>query len=105
MAGAPDIAHMSGDGPWAGVSRVVPRSRPFVPDMEEGVFCFCGRYWCAERMEQTGGRMAPKGKRRSVMDALRDLLEKLNNLGPLLKPKTLQPIPLPVRNPDRRRRA
>jgi hypothetical protein len=48
--------------------------------------------------------MAPKGKRRSVMDALRDLLDKLNDLGPLLKPKNLQPIPLPVRNPDRRRR-
>jgi hypothetical protein len=48
--------------------------------------------------------MAPKGKRRSVMDALRDLLEKLNGLGPLLKPKILQPIPLPVRNPDHRRR-
>ena len=35
--------------------------------------------------------MAPKSKRRSVMDTLRDLLEKLNVLGPLLKPKTLQP--------------
>ncbi len=48
--------------------------------------------------------MAPKGKRRSVMDALRDLLEKLNELGPLLKPRELQPIP--VRNPEtvRRRR-
>ena len=48
--------------------------------------------------------MAPKAKRRSVMDALRDLLEKLEQLGPLLKPKELQPIP--VRNPDpiRRRR-
>jgi hypothetical protein len=48
--------------------------------------------------------MAPKGKRQSIMDQLRELLEKLNGLGPLLKPKTLQPIPLPVRNPDRRRR-
>ena len=48
--------------------------------------------------------MAPKGKRRSVMDTLRDLLEKLNELGPLLKPKALQPIPIPVRNSDRRRR-
>jgi len=38
------------------------------------------------------------------MDTLRDLLEKLNVLGPLLKPKTLQPIPIPVRDPDRRRR-
>jgi hypothetical protein len=46
--------------------------------------------------------MAPKSKRRSVMDALRDLLDKLNQLGPLLKPKTLQPQPIPVRNPDRR---
>ncbi len=48
--------------------------------------------------------MAPKGKRRSIMDALRDLLDKLEELGPLLKPRELQPIP--VRNPDpvRRRR-
>jgi hypothetical protein len=49
-------------------------------------------------------RMAPKNKRRSVMDALRDLLDKLNELGPLLKPRSLQPQPIPVRNPDRRRR-
>jgi hypothetical protein len=49
-------------------------------------------------------QMAPKNKRRSVMDALRDLLEKLNELGPLLKPRPLQPQPVPVRNPDRRRR-
>lgn len=48
--------------------------------------------------------MAPKGKRRSVMDTLRDLLDKLSDLGPLLKPKTLQPIPIPVRDSDRRRR-
>jgi len=48
--------------------------------------------------------MAPKSKRRSVMDALRDLLDKLNQLGPLLKPKTLQPELIPVRNPDRRYR-
>jgi hypothetical protein len=48
--------------------------------------------------------MAPKNKRRSVMDALRDLLEKLNELGPLLKPRALKPQPIPVRNPDRRRR-
>jgi hypothetical protein len=46
--------------------------------------------------------MAPKNKRRSVMDALRDLLEKLNDLGPLLKPRELQRVP--VRNPDPRRR-
>ena len=48
--------------------------------------------------------MAPKNKRRSVMDVLRELLDKLNELGPLLKPRELQPIP--VRNPDpiRRRR-
>jgi hypothetical protein len=48
--------------------------------------------------------MAPKSKRRSVMDALRDLLDKINQLGPLLKPKTLQPELIPVRNPDRRYR-
>jgi hypothetical protein len=48
--------------------------------------------------------MAPKGKRRSVMDTLRDLLEKLHELGPLLKPKSLQPIPIPVRDSDRHRR-
>jgi hypothetical protein len=48
--------------------------------------------------------MAPKSKRRSVMDVLRDLLEKLNELGPLLKPKSLQPIRIPVRDSDRRRR-
>jgi hypothetical protein len=48
--------------------------------------------------------MAPKAKRRSVMDTLRDLLEKLNELGPLLKPKPLQPVPIPVRDADRRRR-
>lgn len=48
--------------------------------------------------------MAPKSKRRSVIDALRDLLDKLNELGPLLKPRSLQPQPVPVRNPGRRRR-
>lgn len=48
--------------------------------------------------------MAPKQKRRSVMDTLRDLLDKLNQLGPLLKPRSLQPVPVPVRNPERRRR-
>jgi hypothetical protein len=46
--------------------------------------------------------MAPKGKRRSVIDALRELLEKLGDLGPLLKPRPLQPVP--VRNPETRRR-
>jgi hypothetical protein len=48
--------------------------------------------------------MAPKQKRRSVMDTLRDLLDKLNQLGPLLSPRVLQPVPIPVRNPERRRR-
>lgn len=48
--------------------------------------------------------MAPKGKRRSVMDALRELLEKLEQLGPLLKPKELQPIPVRHPDPTRRRR-
>jgi hypothetical protein len=49
--------------------------------------------------------MPPKQKRRSVMDMLRDLLvDKLNQLGPLLSPKTLQPVPIPVRDPERRRR-
>ena len=48
--------------------------------------------------------MAPKGKRRSVMDALRDLLDKLEELGPLLKPKELQPIPVRNHDPVRRRR-
>jgi len=48
--------------------------------------------------------MAPKQKRRSVMDTLRDLLDKLNQLGPLLSPRSLQPAPVPVRNPERRRR-
>jgi len=48
--------------------------------------------------------MAPKQKRRSVMDTLRDLLDKLNQLGPLLSPRSLQPVPIPVRNPGRRRR-
>ena len=48
--------------------------------------------------------MAPKGKRRSVMDALRELLEKLDQLGPLLKPKELQPIPVRHPEPVRRRR-
>ncbi len=48
--------------------------------------------------------MAPKQKRRSVMDTLRDLLDKLDQLGPLLSPKPLQPVPAPVRNPARRRR-
>jgi len=48
--------------------------------------------------------MAPKQKRRSVMDILRDLLDKLNQLGPLLSPRSLQPVPVPVRNPERRRR-
>jgi hypothetical protein len=91
---------MSGDGLQAGVSRVVPRSRPFVPDSEEGAFCFS----VLVSGSKAGGKMAPKAKRRSVMDALRDLLDKLNGLGPLLKPKTLQPIPLPVRDPNRRRR-
>jgi hypothetical protein len=48
--------------------------------------------------------MAPKQKRRSVMDTLRDLLDKLNQLGPLLSPKPLQPVPIPVRDQERRRR-
>lgn len=48
--------------------------------------------------------MAPKGKRRSVMDALRELLEKLDQLGPLLKPRDLQPIPVRQPDPARRRR-
>ena len=48
--------------------------------------------------------MAPKQKRRSVMDTLRDFLDKLNQLGPLLNPKPLQPVPIPVRDPERRRR-
>ena len=48
--------------------------------------------------------MAPKQKRRSVMDTLRDLLDKLDQLGPLLNPKPLQPVPIPVRNPERPRR-
>jgi len=48
--------------------------------------------------------MAPKQKRRSVMDTLRDLLDKLNQLGPLLNPKSLQPVPVPVRDPARPRR-
>jgi hypothetical protein len=48
--------------------------------------------------------MAPKQKRRSVMDTLRDWLDKLNQLGPLLSPKSLQPVPIPVRDPERRRR-
>jgi hypothetical protein len=48
--------------------------------------------------------MAPKQKRRSVMDTLRDLLDKLNQLGPLLSPKSLQPVPIPVRDQERRRR-
>ena len=48
--------------------------------------------------------MAPKSKRRSVMDRLRELLDKLNQLGPLLKPKTLQPELIPVRNRGRRTR-
>ena len=48
--------------------------------------------------------MAPKQKRRSVMDTLRDLLDKLNQLGPLLNPKSLQPVPIPVRSPERPRR-
>lgn len=48
--------------------------------------------------------MAPKQKRRSVMDTLRDLLDKLNQLGPLLNPRSLQPVPIPVRDPERRRR-
>jgi hypothetical protein len=43
--------------------------------------------------------MASKNKRRSVMDALRELLEKLGELGPLLKPRELQPVP--VRNGGR----
>ena len=47
--------------------------------------------------------MAAKNKHRSVMDALRDLLEKLHTLGPLLKPKEMQPVPIPVRSPNRRR--
>ena len=48
--------------------------------------------------------MAPKQKRRSVMDTLRDLLDKLDQLRPLLNPQSLQPVPIPVRNPERRRR-
>jgi len=48
--------------------------------------------------------MAPKQKRRSVMDTLRDLLDKLNQLGPLLRPQSLQPVPIPVRDQERRRR-
>ncbi len=49
--------------------------------------------------------MPPKQKRRSVMDTLRDLLvDKLNQLDQLLSPKTLQPVPIPVRDPERRRR-
>jgi hypothetical protein len=48
--------------------------------------------------------MAPKQKRRSVMDTLRDLLDKLNQLGPLLNPPAMQPVPIPVRNPERRPR-
>jgi hypothetical protein len=48
--------------------------------------------------------MAAKNKRRSVMDALREWLDKLNPLGPLLNPKPLQPVPIPVRDQDRRRR-
>jgi hypothetical protein len=43
--------------------------------------------------------MPAKNKRRSVMDALRELMDKLNEMGSLLKPKELQPVP--VRNPDR----
>ena len=46
--------------------------------------------------------MAPKNKRQSVMEALRELLDKLNELGSLLRPKELQPIP--VRHPDPARR-
>jgi hypothetical protein len=38
------------------------------------------------------------------MDALRELLEKLDALGPLLKPKELQPIPVRNSDPARRRR-
>ncbi len=48
--------------------------------------------------------MAPKNKRRSVMDALRELLDKLNELGSLLKPRELQPIPVRIPDPARRRR-
>ena len=48
--------------------------------------------------------MPAKNKRRSVMDTLRDLLDKLNQLGPLLSPKVLQPVPIPVRDQERRRR-
>jgi ribosomal protein L1 len=67
---------------------------------------------CERRVQDRIGRtgelrrdiMAPKQKRRSVMDTLRDLLDKLNQLGPLLGPRSLQPVPVPVRNPERRRR-
>ena len=48
--------------------------------------------------------MAPKGKRRSVMDALRELLDKLTELGPLLKGRELQPVPVRIPDPIRRRR-
>jgi hypothetical protein len=60
------------------------------------------------RIGKVGGTrrsiMAPKQKRRSVMDRLRDLLDKLDQLGPLLNPPSLQPVPIPARNPERRRR-
>ncbi len=46
--------------------------------------------------------MASKSKRRSVMDVLREMLEKLGELGLELRPRQLQPIP--VRNPQPRRR-
>jgi hypothetical protein len=70
------------------------------------VFCFWSKLsgGGALGVIEQEGVMAPKAKRRSVMDTLRDLLEKLNELGPLLKPKSLQPIPIPVRDADRRRR-
>jgi hypothetical protein len=47
----------------------------------------------------------PKGKRKSVADAvmerLREVLETLGQLGSLLRPGKLSPIPVPVR--DRKR--
>ncbi len=43
----------------------------------------------------------PKGKRQSILDAimerLREVLETLAQLGPLLRPGKINPAPVPVR--------
>ncbi len=49
--------------------------------------------------------MPPKPKRPSIIDRVREQLERLlDDLGPLLRPGRLAPRPIPVRPPQTPRR-